>query len=64
MRDNEVARLSEDRVYVGFPLHRLARRLGADERQMAREVLAEFGYSEDEITALAENGVLVEKRRK
>ncbi|MCZ6509384.1 MAG: CoA transferase, partial [Alphaproteobacteria bacterium] len=29
-----------------------------------RAILAEFGYSDDEISALAEDGVLVEERRK
>jgi formyl-CoA transferase len=32
--------------------------------QHGRDILAEFGYSDDEISALAEDGVLVEKRRK
>jgi formyl-CoA transferase len=32
--------------------------------QHGREILAEFGYSDDEISALAEDGVLVEERRK
>lgn len=32
--------------------------------QHGRAILAEFGYSDDEISALAEDGVLVEERRK
>jgi formyl-CoA transferase len=32
--------------------------------QHGRAILTEFGYSDDEITALAEDGVLVEERRK
>ena len=32
--------------------------------QHGRDILAEYGYSDDEITALAEDGVLVEERRK
>ena len=32
--------------------------------QHGRDILAEFGYSDDEISALAEDGVLVEERRK